>query len=89
MREKALRAWRSLPHPLRWISVAVAGGACILAGLVMLVLPGPGIPVLILGLVILASEFAWAQVVLERVRRHSRTAVSVVSNQFTRRFGKS
>ena len=89
MPERARKAWQALPHPLRWISVALVGGACVLAGLIMLVLPGPGIPVLILGLVILGTEFAWAQVMLERLRRHSRRAVSAVNTQFTRRFKKS
>ena len=33
----------------------------LLAGFAMLVLPGPGIIVIILGLAILATEFAWAE----------------------------
>ena len=32
----------------------------------MLVLPGPGIPVMIIGLTLLALEFAWAERMLER-----------------------
>jgi uncharacterized protein (TIGR02611 family) len=46
---------------------AAAGFLVLLAGLVMLVTPGPGIPVIILGLTMLALEFAWAERWLERV----------------------
>lgn len=38
-------------------------------GLVLMVLPGPGIPLLIAGLLVLATEFAWAEAILHRVRR--------------------
>ena len=40
-----------------------------LAGLAMLVLPGPGWAAIILGLVVLASEYAWAHRALQPVRR--------------------
>lgn len=36
------------------------------AGLIMLVLPGPGILVIFLGLVVLSTEYAWAERALER-----------------------
>lgn len=62
------QAWRKLPHPVRWIGVAIVGGVLVVLGLVMMVTPGPGIPVLILGLVILATEFAWAERTLHKVR---------------------
>jgi uncharacterized protein (TIGR02611 family) len=45
---------------------AVAGFTVLAAGLAMLVLPGPGIPVMVLGLALLALEFAWAERMLER-----------------------
>lgn len=39
----------------------VAGALLIGAGLAMLVLPGPGILVIVLGLSLLAIEFEWAR----------------------------
>ena len=36
----------------------------------MLVLPGPGIVVIIFGLVVLASEFAWAKSTLDKAKGH-------------------
>jgi hypothetical protein len=38
----------------------VAAGALIATGTVLLVLPGPGIPLIIAGIAVLATEFAWA-----------------------------
>lgn len=48
------------------VAVAIVGGVLVLAGLAMLVLPGPGIVVVALGLAVLGTEFAWAAIVLEK-----------------------
>lgn len=45
----------------------------------MLVTPGPGIPVLILGLAMLALEFAWAERWLERIAVKAEQAVDEVT----------
>jgi len=45
----------------RKIVVAVVGGTTIVIGILMLVLPGPGVLVLSLGLATLAIEFAFAR----------------------------
>jgi uncharacterized protein (TIGR02611 family) len=77
---RARRRWSSLPGPLRKIAVAVAGGAVLAAGAAMLVLPGPGIAGLLLGLAILATEFMWARTALGHARRrwhHVRARVPV------------
>lgn len=73
--------WGSLPHPVRWVGAAVIGTALVVAGLVFMVLPGPGIPLVILGLVVLATEFAWAESILHRVKRHAATVTSKVSSR--------
>ena len=44
----------------------------------MLVLPGPGWGAIILGIVVLASEFAWAQRLLVPVRAVARRGLNVV-----------
>ncbi|HLD98573.1 MAG TPA: PGPGW domain-containing protein [Candidatus Nanoarchaeia archaeon] len=38
-------------------------------GFLLLVLPGPGILIIILGLVILAAEFVWAKRLLKKIRK--------------------
>ncbi len=42
-------------------AVFVVGWAIVIAGLAMLVLPGPGLVVVIAGLSVLGIEFAWAR----------------------------
>ena len=44
------------------------------AGVAMLVLPGPGWATIILGFIVLASEYAWARRLLEPVRRWAKKA---------------
>ncbi len=70
--------WKRLPHPLRWLVAATVGGTLVVVGLVLMVLPGPGIPILILGLLILATEFAWAESLLRRTRAGVQAASSKV-----------
>lgn len=55
-------AWRT--------GVGVVGGIVTVGGLVMVPAPGPGWFVVFLGLVILASEFEFAQRVLDFARHH-------------------
>lgn len=50
----------------------VIGFTVLLAGIAMLVLPGPGILVVGLGLLILSAEFLWARRLLEKVKRLGR-----------------
>ena len=61
------------------IAFAVLGFLVCAAGLVMLVTPGPGIPVIVLGLAMLALEFAWAERWLERVVDRAEQAVDQVT----------
>jgi tellurite resistance protein TerC len=52
----------------RRIVIGVIGGTVVLAGIVMLVTPGPALLVIPLGLTILAAEFAWARHWLKRLK---------------------
>jgi tellurite resistance protein TerC len=51
------------------VIIAVIGATVMLAGVAMLVLPGPGLVTIAAALAILATEFAWASHLLKRVRR--------------------
>ena len=53
---------------VRKIVYSVLGVTTLLVGIVMIVLPGPAIIVIPLGLAILASEYAWARRILRRGR---------------------
>lgn len=52
----------------RRIVIAVIGGTILLGGIIMLVTPGPGVAIILLGLAILAIEFTWAKLWLDKVR---------------------
>ncbi len=45
-----------------------------LAGVVMLVIPGPGILLITVGFVVLGTEYAWAARALERTKRMAKKA---------------
>ena len=62
-----------IPTPIRRVVVLIVGGAVLLTGLVMLVTPGPGLVVILVGLATLASEFPWARKLLTRVREEAST----------------
>jgi hypothetical protein len=59
---------------LRVAVVGIVGAALLVAGVVMLVLPGPGLLVIVAGLAVLATEFAWAERWLRRARERASKA---------------
>jgi uncharacterized protein (TIGR02611 family) len=67
------RAWR--------IGVAFAGSVVIAAGVVLLVIPGPGWLVIFLGLGIWATEYAWARSLLDFAQRQVRKWTAWVARQ--------
>jgi len=50
------------------IAKIVIGFALLLAGLVMLVTPGPGWVTIAVGLALLSTEFRWARHLLDRIK---------------------
>lgn len=78
---------RKHPHPLRRLHarmhanrvtglmtkvvVTFLGLAVLMAGVVMMVTPGPGIVAIILGLVILSTEWDWAERWVDRTRAYA------------------
>lgn len=62
------KQWQKLPHPVRWLIAATVGFTLLILGLIFLVLPGPGIPLILIGLTILGSEFAWAEYLLSKTK---------------------
>ena len=67
-RERPVSRSYSRYRLIRQITITLVGGVITLLGFVLLVLPGPAIIVLPLGLAILGAEFAWARRLLRRVR---------------------
>lgn len=71
---KAQRArHRRRSKPVRAL-IVVTGALVTLAGIALLVLPGPAFVIIPVGLALLALEFAWAERLLDRALRHGATA---------------
>jgi uncharacterized protein (TIGR02611 family) len=60
------------------IAVSAAGLILVAAGLALLVLPGPGLLLVILGFAILATEYVWAQRMLNFAKRKAEQAKNKV-----------
>jgi len=71
----AATALRSTWRAVRRVVIAVVGSVVLLAGLVLLVTPGPAFVVIPIGLGILAIEFPWARRWLDHVRTRVKQAV--------------
>jgi tellurite resistance protein TerC len=57
---------------LKLVITTVIGFTVIALGVAMLVLPGPGLVVIGLGLLILSAEFVWAKRALDRMKDGAR-----------------
>ena len=68
------------------IAVTVVGGALVLAGIAMFVLPGPGILVVALGFAVLGTEYAWAAAALERTKQTAAKAAGMARDTVKRSF---
>lgn len=82
------RAWarrRRSTRALWQAGVLLVGLGLVIAGIAMLVLPGPGWAAIILGFIVLASEYAWARRLLEPVRAWARRAADAALDPRVRR----
>ena len=61
------------------IGFALIGFLVLLAGFIMLFTPGPGWAVIVLGLAMLALEFAWAERLLDRTLKQMERAAEQVT----------
>ena len=55
------RGVHALYTSARRIGILVGGSLLLIAGTVLLVLPGPGVPLIIAGLAVLGTQFEWAR----------------------------
>lgn len=78
---------RFLLRSSKRIAVLAVGVALLAAGIVMLVVPGPGLLVIVGGLAVLATEFAWAEAMLDRARDTATRAKGAATSRFRRGSG--
>ena len=72
----------------RWArrgGITVAGIGLLAGGVVMLVLPGPGLAVMVLGLAVLATEYDWAARLLAGLRQRAAQVAGPVAQRLRRR----
>ncbi len=77
---RRIAARRSVDHAYR-VAVGIVGGLVVAFGLATIPLPGPGWLTVIAGLFVLASEFTWAERLLEFTKRHVRRWTDWVGRQ--------
>jgi uncharacterized protein (TIGR02611 family) len=56
---------------VRRIFLILAGFTLLVLGILMIFTPGPGTPVILMGLGLLAAEFVWARRIMERIKRET------------------
>lgn len=61
-------------HVLKRFAVTILGAALLAVGLAMMVLPGPGIVVIVAGLAVLATEYVWARSLLDKAKTQAEKA---------------
>lgn len=71
----------------RRVVVAVVGGTLVLIGVALLVLPGPAMVVIPVGLAILSLEFAWARRWLHRIKDAANNAAGYLPGNGSRSDG--
>lgn len=69
---------------VRRVLVTAAGVIVVLAGIAMLVLPGPGLLTIVLGLMILGTEFAFARRWVDRIKMKMREGVAYARSRLQR-----
>jgi len=73
--DKLKHTWHKTPRSARRILVLIVGGLVVLAGICMLVLPGPGWAAIFLGLAILATEFERAEKIRAAIVKRFKDAI--------------
>lgn len=76
------RVHRLPAGPIIWrVLIGLVGTVVVIAGVVLLPLPGPGWVIIFIGLGILATEFKWAEWLSSLARRFLRVWASWVARQ--------
>lgn len=70
------------------VAVTVVGLLVVIAGIVMLILPGPGILAIIAGLAILATEYVWAERLLVMAKQRAARAKDAAVSRVRKRPGR-
>ena len=88
MAQRGLHTFRELLGAIlrsgKRVVVLVVGLVLVAGGVALLVLPGPGLLVIVAGLAVLASEFAWAERMLDKTKEQAGRAGGAAKQGFRR-----
>ena len=59
-------------HETKRLAVTIAGFGLLAMGAALMVLPGPGILLIVAGLAVLATEYVWARALLVRAKKEAK-----------------
>ena len=80
--------FRFISHSTKRLVIFVVGAALVLLGIALIPLPGPfSIPLMIAGLAVLATEYVWAERVLDSAKGHATRAKDRAAGALRRRRG--
>ena len=65
----------------RRIFLVLVGFTLLALGIIMIFTPGPGTPVILMGLGLLAAEFVWARRIMQRIKREAERFKDTVLRQ--------
>ncbi len=68
---------------VRRLIIFLVGISVLIVGIAMIVLPGPAILVIPLGLAILATEFVWAKIMLKKLKEKSADGAKTIKDWFS------
>jgi len=83
------RFWKRIPTPVRKPLVFIIGSSIIVAGLAMLVLPGPGWAAIFLGFAVMATEFAFAEKVRDWLVSQLKRLIKMAQNYWKKLLKRS
>ncbi len=83
--ERLRKILAKLPHPVRWVLTVSIGFILLIAGLIMMVTPGPGLLFIFFGLSILAFEIEWARELNKQGMQGLEKIVAKVKSWFKRK----
>lgn len=70
-----VRATRFVRREGTRVVIGIAGGLIVIVGFVLMPLPGPGTLIVLAGLAVLGTQFAWAQDLLDLARDRAREVI--------------
>jgi uncharacterized protein (TIGR02611 family) len=83
--ERFTQRWQRTPTPIRKPLVAITGLLIIVAGIAMLVLPGPGWLTIFVGLAVLATEFALAKRLKDAAERRAKSVAATAAKRLRKK----